>query len=67
MLTTTESNVLHRARRDGYVEVAWDSSADQACETLVEKGWLVENQKRGNYYSHPMTVVYEITEEGKHG
>ncbi|HEY8310499.1 MAG TPA: hypothetical protein VIG47_08080 [Gemmatimonadaceae bacterium] len=59
--------MLTRARRDGHIEVAWDSTADRACETLAKKGWLKENREKNQYFSTPATVYYEITEEGKRG
>jgi hypothetical protein len=68
MLTTTENNVLYRARRDGSIEVAWFSEAEEACKTFAKKGWMKLDEKATNRM--PLVYgasFYRITEEGKRG
>jgi hypothetical protein len=68
MLTTTESNVLYRARRDGSIEVVWFSAAEEACEALAKKGWLLLDEKATIRVCAVYSAsVYTITEEGKRG
>jgi hypothetical protein len=59
--------VLHRARRDGSIEVAWFSPAEKACHELVRKGWLRENIEKTIKGAFVGTITYDITEEGKRG
>jgi hypothetical protein len=68
MLTKQENSILQRARRNGAITVAWFSEAEEACKTLVGRGYLELDKVATNRFCLVQNVlVYRITEEGKRG
>jgi hypothetical protein len=64
MPTPREHKILHRARRDGVVTVAWESADDKAALALVARGLLREDDSRNAYFTPTIMIAYVPTKEG---